>query len=348
MMKSENVYSGNEGTYNDRTTAGTAPANFIKRISWSSVFAGSLIAIVMMIALSLLGLGIGLGTVDPLEEANPAKGLGIGSAIWYVVTSLVSIYVGAWIAGRLARTPRLFDGLIHGLLTWSVVTLLTLYFFTSTIGSVLGSAGRLVGNTLGTVGTIAGAGATAAAPKIKEELGQIDLGNLKQEAEVLLRQTGKRELQPESLSREANRTENDARSTAANAGENPQQGDEAVGGLIDRIFKRGDTLSAAVDKEAVVNVIMARSGKSREEASQIADNWIASANQAKAKWQQTKQEAEAKARQVADDAASAASKAAILIFVSLLLSAGIALFGAKRGTESKEDVSRLDHKIQAR
>ena len=51
-----------------------------------------------------------------------------------------------------------------------------------------------------------------------------------------------------------------------------------------------------------------------------------------------KQEAEARARQIADDAADAASTAAILAFVSLLLGAGVAYFGAKKGTESKEEV----------
>ena len=53
----------------------------IKRVSWSAVFAGVLVAIVTQMLLSLLGFGIGLGTIDAVEEKNPAAGLGIGSAI---------------------------------------------------------------------------------------------------------------------------------------------------------------------------------------------------------------------------------------------------------------------------
>lgn len=91
--------------------------NFMKRISWSAVFAGVLVAIVVQMLLTLLGLGIGLGTIDPLEERSPMAGLGTGSAIWYIISSLLSLFVGGWIAGRLASAPRLFDGVIHGVLT---------------------------------------------------------------------------------------------------------------------------------------------------------------------------------------------------------------------------------------
>ena len=127
----------------------------IKRISWAAVFAGVLIAVVIQITLSLLGIGIGLSTVDARTEENPVQGLGVGSAIWYVVSSLIALFAGGWVAGRLSRTNQEFDGAIHGLLTWSIVSLLTLYFVTTAIGGILGGVGRLVGSTMGAVGNVA-------------------------------------------------------------------------------------------------------------------------------------------------------------------------------------------------
>ncbi|MCK8494731.1 hypothetical protein M0L20_22875 [Spirosoma sp. RP8] len=53
-------------------------SSFVKRISWSAVFAGVLVAIVSQLLLSLLGLGIGLSTIDPETEQNPTAGLGTG------------------------------------------------------------------------------------------------------------------------------------------------------------------------------------------------------------------------------------------------------------------------------
>jgi hypothetical protein len=321
----------------------------MKRISWGSVFAGVLIAIVIQIALSLLGIGIGLSTVDPKEEANPVNGLGTGTAIWYIITSLLTLFAGGWIAGRLAPTRRLFDGIIHGILAWSLITLITLYFITTTIGGILGGVGRLVGNTLGTVGNIAGKGIEAATPAIKDAVKDqgIDLSSLKQEALTLLRQTGKSGLQPKALSKQVDDAGTQVSSTANDAASNPQQADDEVSGLIDRLVNQGKGVTSQVDKDAVVNVIVARTGKSREEASQIADNWVATSKQAAAKWEQTKQEAEAKARDVADKAAKAASTAAILTFVSLALGAVVAGYGAKKGTESKEKVNSVDHTIHA-
>ena len=46
----------------------TGGSDLIKRISWSAVFAGVLVAIVTQMLLTLLGLGIGLGTIDPFRN----------------------------------------------------------------------------------------------------------------------------------------------------------------------------------------------------------------------------------------------------------------------------------------
>lgn len=322
----------------------------VKRISWGSVFAGVLIAIVIQIALSLLGIGIGLSTVDPKTEADPTAGLGMGTAIWYIISSLIALFAGGWIAGRLAPTRRLFDGIIHGILAWSLVTLITLYFLTTTIGGILGGVGKLVGSTLGVAGKVAGQGVQAAAPAIKDAVQDqgIDLSSLKKEATTLLRQTGKAGLQPKALSKQVDAAGKQVSNSTDDAASNPQQSDDEVEGLIEKLSNQGKGVTSQVDKEAVVNVIVARTGKSRQEATQIADNWIATSKQAAAKWEQTKQEAEAKTREVADKAAKAASTAAILTFIGLALGAVVAGYGAKKGTDSKENTSSIDPVVHAK
>ncbi len=114
------------------TTRTAGGLDFMKRISWSAVFAGVLATIATQI---LLGIGIGLGTIDAVAERNSTAGLGTGSAIWDIISSLASLLVGGWVAGWLASAPRLFDGILHGVLTWWLVTLLTIYFLTTTINS---------------------------------------------------------------------------------------------------------------------------------------------------------------------------------------------------------------------
>jgi hypothetical protein len=326
--------------------------NFMKRISWSAVFAGVLVAIVTQMLLTLLGLGIGLGTIDPVEETNPTAGLGMGSAIWYIISSLISLFLGGWVAGRLASAPRLFDGVIHGVLTWCLVTLLTIYFLTTTVGNIIGGAGRLVGGLVRT----AGSAASAAAPQLGDAVGDqlkangidindLDLGDLKGEVNQVLRQTGDPNLNPNTLERKTDRAVDQAGNTAERAASNPQGADDMASGLFSQLFKQGQATVNNVDRTDAVNVVMKRTGKSRAEAEQTVDGWIKTYQQARVKVEQTKKEAETKARQVADDAASAASKGAIFGFLGLLIGVASAGYGAKRGTDSKDDDNRYDRPI---
>ncbi|MBO0952948.1 YrzE family protein [Fibrella forsythiae] len=326
-------------------------SDFIKRISWSAIFAGVLVAIVTQMLLTLLGLGIGLGTIDATEEQNPTAGLGTGSAIWYIISSLVSLAVGGWVAGRLANTPRLFDGIIHGVLTWCLVTLLTVYFLTTTIGSLIGGAGRLLGSLVST----AGSAVASAAPGISSVVGgqlkenginldKVDLGDLKEEANQLLRQTGDPNLNPNALERKAAQAGNQAETAADRAASNPQAADDVAGGLFKRLFKQGAATVNSVDREDAVNVVMKRTGKSRAESEQTVDSWINTYQQAKVKLAQTGQEATVKARQGANAAASAGSKAAIFGFFGLLIGVVAAGYGAKLGTDSKDNA--LDRSAQ--
>lgn len=330
-----------------------ARVNFVKRISWSAVFAGVLVAIVSQMLLTLLGLGIGLSTIDPVTERDPTAGLGTGSAIWYIISSLLSLFVGGWIAGRLAGAPRPFDGIIHGVLTWCLATLLTVYFLTTTIGGLLGGASRLVGGLVSTAGSAVAAAAPSLGNAVNNQLKEnginwrdIDLTNLKQEADRLLRQTGNAQLDPTNLERKAKQAGDQVKKGAEGAAENPQAADDIADGVFDRLFSQGQATINSVDREDAVNVVMKRTGKSRAESEQIVDNWINTYKQAAAKFEQTKKEAEVKARQAADAAASAASKAAIFGFIGLLLGVVSSGFGAKLGTESKDEVNSMDRPVQ--
>ena len=52
-------------------------------ISWGSIFAGMVIAVVIQLLLGLVGTGIGLSTLDPMRYSSPdASSLGLGAGIW--------------------------------------------------------------------------------------------------------------------------------------------------------------------------------------------------------------------------------------------------------------------------
>ena len=305
-----------------------------KRISWGAVFAGALLAIVLQLALSLLGLGIGLGTIDPLQEQNPLSGIGIGAAIWWLLTTLGSLYLGATVASRLAGIPRRTDGLLHGLLTWALVTLITFYLLTTAVGRIIGGVTGVAGRALSGVGSGIAAVAPGAGDAIKGELKEqgIDLSDVKHQARLLLRQTGKSELTPENIERQAKTAGSQAKDEAGQAAANPQAAGQSFDDVIDNLTSKADNLGNAADRDAAVNVVMKRTGKSQAESEQIVDNWITTAKRAQVKPKEAKDAAALKARQVADAAAEGLSKAALLAALGLGLGAAVSAFGGRRAT----------------
>jgi hypothetical protein len=189
FFQEQQLMNYQNGVADNHPSAAIAPIAGAKRISWGAVFAGVAIILAVQITLALLGAGIGLGTIDPMAQDTPeAATFGTAAGIYWAVSILLSVLLGGWVAGRLAGIPRNFDGLIHGVLAWSVGTLLTVYLLTTSIGGLIGGAFGMVGNVARTATEAASnanpdiAGmAGAVTDKLKQS--GIDLGRMKSEAQ---------------------------------------------------------------------------------------------------------------------------------------------------------------------
>ena len=112
-----------------------------ERISWSAVFAGLILALMIQLLLSLLGTGIGLSTVDPATRETPGtETLSIAAGIWWTISSLIALFIGGWAAAHLAGIPHRTEGIIHGLLTWGLATLLLVSLIGTAVGTLIGGA----------------------------------------------------------------------------------------------------------------------------------------------------------------------------------------------------------------
>ena len=123
------------------------------RISWAAIVAGVILVIAMQLLLSMLGLGIGLGLVSPNTSGTPdASSFGIGAGLWWLVSSLAAVAIGGYVASWLGGLTNRFDGVLHGLVTWGIATLLTFYLLTSAVGGLIGGAFSVVGSGLSAAG----------------------------------------------------------------------------------------------------------------------------------------------------------------------------------------------------
>jgi len=153
-----------------------------ERFSLSAIIAGALVALAIQLTLSLLGIGIGAATVDPRTETNALSGLGVGSAIWLVLTNIIAMFIGGCVAARLAGAAWPGTGMLHGVATWALASLVGAYFVTSVAGGVLSGATGVIGRVLSAGGQV------AAAPGVSEEIRErlrergIDIESIREQA----------------------------------------------------------------------------------------------------------------------------------------------------------------------
>lgn len=309
----------------------TTPTNAVSplRVSWSAVFAGGAIALASYLVLSVLGTAIGAGAMNPMADGNPLQGFGTGAGVWLFISTLLSVAAGAWVAGRTAPTR----GGLHGLLSWTLTTLLATWLLASLAGTVVGTAGNIAGKGL----SLAADGVAAAAPSvsqgIKEQLNKngisLDWDNLEAQLNKTLAQSGKAELAPSSLEQQADQAQAQGESAGRVAAEDPTQAVDQLKQWFERVRKAGEPALSAADKQALVNIVAARTGKSQQEAQQVVDNYARAYQQAAEQVKVLKEQAEQQAREAAQVAASNVSKAAWGTLVTLLIGAALS-FGVGR------------------
>lgn len=262
-----------------------------RRISWGAIFGGVILAIAVQLLLSLLGAGIGLGSVNVNAGTTPdGSSLGIGAGAWWVVSSIIALafggYASAWLAGIEIR----WDGVLHGLITWGIAALLTVYLLTSAIGGIIGGGASV----LGSLGSAAGSGIKNAAQPAARAAG-LTPETLQQEAQAYLKPVN---ADPATMS--------------------PQDAQKQVVSELTTYAKGGPDAAAA--KERIVTIMAAQQHISHEQAAKQFDD-------AQAKLQQVKAQAIQAAKNAADESAAAASKTSFAAFAGLLIGALAAAIG---------------------
>ena len=155
-------------TQTDIVVAAGAPTPAAPSVSWASVIAGGVVAAVATLVLMLLGSGLGLTMISPwVSQSASAATVVVSAAIWLVVVQWISSCLGGYIAGRLRkrwssihRDEVVFRDSAHGLLAWTVATLVVVTVLGSAVSGLLGSGLQAASSAVGGVAK-AGADATS-------------------------------------------------------------------------------------------------------------------------------------------------------------------------------------------
>jgi len=142
-------------------------ASALHKVSWGAIFAGVAIALVVQLLLNLLGAGIGAAVIDPGSNDNPsATTLSVSTAAWFIVSGIISAFLGGYIASRLSGRPVRSTGGLHGVATFAVTTLVVIYLLTTSVGALVGGIFSGLGTVVSSAGSTVATAATAAAPAI--------------------------------------------------------------------------------------------------------------------------------------------------------------------------------------
>lgn len=294
----------------------SAPAA-VRRISWGAIIAGIVVTLVIQLLMMLLGLAIGASTLDPATAASPqASSFGIGAGIWWLIATAVSIFAGAWVAGRLAGMPTRTDGMLHGVVTWAAATLLGIYLLTSTLGSLVGGAFGVLGNVASSVGSGA-ASVAQGAGSLTQNVLQVLPDDLRAQAEGLFEQaTDQAQAQAPAAADQAQQQVNQARQ-AAGGGSNAD--------AIRRVVRGVQEGAPPQDRQAAVNVIAQQAGIPPQEAE-------ARLNEFQTTYEEYTTQAAETARQTAETTANTVTQVSFWSVIALVLGAVLAAVAGGMGT----------------
>ncbi len=102
--------------------------SLISSISWASIIAGVVSVLGIGFLLNLLSLGFGLSN------------FGLESIIWYALASILSMFIGGWVTGKLTgNLDHRVENMIDGFLMWTLSTFLMFFISTTSLSPILGS-----------------------------------------------------------------------------------------------------------------------------------------------------------------------------------------------------------------
>lgn len=147
----------------------------LHEISWGAVIAGAIIGLVVQLILNLVGLGIGLSTVDAVAGDSPsAASISMGAGLWWVISGIVAAAIGGYLAGRLSGKPSQSTTAYHGLISWAVSVLVIVYLVSSAASGVVGGAFSGATTMLGGAGKAIGGSAQTAVQAAAPSLNSIN------------------------------------------------------------------------------------------------------------------------------------------------------------------------------
>jgi len=139
------------------------------RVYWGPIIAGFLTALTTMALLSLLGLAIGITSLNAGQAATqgvPVNEAGMNSVFWAAFSGIVAFLLGGLIAARTAATYDRGWGMLNGTMVFMLTLPFTFWLATVGMGAIVGGLGGFAGGLAAGYGPQAADAARQVAPNV--------------------------------------------------------------------------------------------------------------------------------------------------------------------------------------
>ncbi len=144
------VYSNDpQGRIIDRPVPVAATADYHDRVRWGPILAGLVVAISAQLVLSGIGAAIGLTTLAN-SGAPRSNALATGSAvgIWSIISLLISLFIGGWLAARACGPMTRSTALLNGAILWATTLAVSAWLLSSGVSGAFGVLASNAGEIL--------------------------------------------------------------------------------------------------------------------------------------------------------------------------------------------------------
>jgi hypothetical protein len=276
---------------------------------WSAVFAGWLVATAIAFLLYVLGLAVGFSAIDASDVEASAKGLGIGTAVWLVLTWATSLFLGGMFASWLDGTTDRSLGSMHGVGVWALATTVSVVMVALGFTNVVqGGASLLKGGA--TAVAAGGAAAAKGASAVDAPTAGLQAELKQQIAQAMSRGQGG--------------------GASASAGANAPSGDNAAPVSAD-VRKAVNEIDAQTTAAVATDLMRGNADAAKSRLAAGTSLSRAEVDQVVQAMNQQVERAKAQAKEAADKAAKYSSAALWAMFVSSLIALIAAALGGWLG-----------------
>lgn len=87
-------------------------------VNWSAAWVGALAALAAIVVFGLIGIAIGMQSIDSSSRIVDLRKVGIGALIFSVCSAFFAFVICGWTAGKIAGILRAEPAMLHGAVAW--------------------------------------------------------------------------------------------------------------------------------------------------------------------------------------------------------------------------------------